>query len=279
MTPGELLFALFETVTEHLRLPAGYGWTPVAGAALVTAFGLLLLVRGAKWAPGLAAIAFLGVGGFAGSFLARAIGTPLWPTVGVVGVLGFVLGFVLFRFWQALLLGCCFAIVGLSVYYVRGLYIDIDRWISRAPQATEITLPTAGTVVGENRPTVMQDLSGLWSYLSQNVDGFQTAFWILVLSTGLAGLIFGLLLPRASRALWAASLGTVFFGIGTTALLMRLAPDVLDWLQANDAWAWAIVGSVWLLSLVYNLAICRRWKAEKKPDEAKGADKSKPAMA
>ncbi len=279
MTPGEILFALFETMSEHLRLPDGYVWTPLVGVSIVTGFGLLLLVRGARWAPGLAALTFLAFGGFAGSFLARAIGTPFWPTIGVAGVLGFVLGLVLFRFWQALLLSCCFVIAGLSVYYVRGLYVEIDRWISLAPAATEITLPMAGTVVGENRPTAIQDLSSLWTHLSQNVDGFQTTFWILVSSTGLAGLIFGLFLPRASRALWATSLGTLFFGIGTTALLMRLAPNVFGWLRANDAWAWGIVGLVWTLSLAYNLATCRRRKSEKKSDQAEDAEKGKPAMA
>ena len=172
MMPGRLLFALFETMTEHLRLPEGYQWAAWAATGLVTAFGLLLLIRGAKWARGLAALAFLGIGGVAGSFLAHAIGTPWWPTVGVVGAVGFVLGLMLFRFWQAVLLASCFVIAGLSVYYVRGLYIEIDRWNSLAPQATEITLPMAGTVVGDNRPTAMQGLSSLWTHLSQNMDGF-----------------------------------------------------------------------------------------------------------
>ncbi|MFQ5804899.1 MAG: hypothetical protein ACE5I3_00450 [Phycisphaerae bacterium] len=279
MTPEELLFALFKTMTEHLRLPEGYEWAALAGAVVVTGFGLLLLVRGARWAPGLAALAFLAAGGFAGSFLARAVGTPFWPTVGVVGVLGFVLGLLLFHVWQAILLASCFVIAGLSVYYVRGLYLEVDRWNSLAPGATEITLPMAGTVVGENRLTAMQDLSSLWTHLSENVGGFQTTFWSLVLSTGLAGLIFGLLLPRASRALWAASLGTMFFGIGTTGLLMRFGPGILDWLRANHVWAWGIVGLVWLISLAYNLATCRRRKSEKRPVEAKAATKSKPATA
>jgi len=279
MTPEELLFAIFKATIEHLKLPDGYGWAPLAGTGIVIGFGLVLLARGAKWAPGLAALSFLAIGGLIGSFLARAIGTPFWPTVGIVGVLGFVLALVMFRLWQAILLASCFAIAGLSVYYVRGLYIEIDRWNSLAPEATEITLPTAGTVVGENRLTAMQGLSSLWTHLSQNVDGFQTTFWILVLSTGLAGLIFGLLLPRASRALWAASLGTMFFGIGTTALLMRFAPNILDWLQANHAWAWTIVGIVWLLSLAYNFKTCRRRKSEKKAEQAKSEANSKPLTA
>jgi uncharacterized membrane protein (Fun14 family) len=279
MTPEELLFALLKAMTEHLKLPEGYGWAPLVGIGLVTGFGLLLLLRGAKWAPGLAALTFLAVGGFAGWFLARAVGTPFWPTIGVAGVLGFVLGFVLFRFWQAILLASCFVIAELSVYYVRSLYIEVDRWNSLTPAATEITLPTAGTVVGENRPTARQGLASLWTHLSQNVDGFQTTFWSLVLSTGLAGLIFGLLLPRVSRALWAASLGTMFFGIGTTGVLMRFAPGLLDWLRGHHTWAWGLVGLIWLLSLAYNLATCRQRTPDKKGDDAKPQGKSKPAVA
>ena len=200
MTLEELFFALFATLTEHLKLPDGYGWAPVTGLSLVTALGLVLLVRGARWAPGLAALTFLGVGGLVGTFLATAVGTPFWPTVGVLGVVGFVLGIVLFRFWQAALLAACFAIAGLSVYYGRALTPEVQNWVSASAEPGFVTLQPAGTVVGENQASAMAELSSLWTHLSQHVPHFTLTVWALVLSTGLAGLIFGLLLPRASRA-------------------------------------------------------------------------------
>ena len=279
MTPEELIVALYETLTQHLKLPEGYEWAPLAVIGLVTVFGLMLLLRGAKWAPGLAAVTFLGIGGCAGSFLSQAIGTPFWPTVGVVGVLGFVLGLVMFRFWQAILLATCFVIAGLSVYFVRALTPEVQNWISATPQAGLITLRDPGTVVGENQSTAWTEFQSLWTHLDQNVPDFSPTTWTLVLSTGLAGLIFGLLLPGVSRALWAASLGTLFFGIGVTAVLSRFAPSALDWLKAHHEWAWGIVGIVWLLSLALNLVTGRHKKPEKQAEGMERQTKRKAAMA
>ena len=279
MTPEELLFALFQTMTEHLKLPEGFGWVPLAGLGLVTALGLVLLLRGAKWARGLAALGFLALGGCGGSLLAHAVGTPFWLTVWVVGVVGCVLGMLLFRFWQALLLGACCIVAGLSVYYVRTLTPEVQNWVSASTEPSLLTLQPAGTVVGNEQPGALAELGSLWTHLAQNVPNFATTFWALVLSTGLAGLIFGLLLPRASRALWAASLGTALFGIGATALLSRFMPSVLDWLLANHAWAWGIVGLVWLLSLAYNLVTGRRGKPAQASEEAAAKAKGEPAPA
>lgn len=279
MTPERLFIALFETVTEHLKLPEGYEWAPLAGLGFVTGLGLLLLVRGARWAPGLAACTFLALGGCGGWFLAHAIGTPFWPTIGVVGVLAFVLGLVMFRFWQAILLASCFIIAGLSVYYVRVLTPEVQNWVSGGAEQGLVTLQPAGVVVGETGPSALTELKSLCRHLDQNVTNFTPTALALVLSTGLAGLIFGLLAPRASRALWAASLGTVAFGVGITASLARFAPNVLDWLLANHAWAWGMVGLVWLLSLVYNLASVRRRKSEKQAGDGKAPAKGKPATA
>jgi len=279
MTPEELIVALYETLTQHLKLPEGFEWAPLAGIGVVTVFGLILLLRGAKWAPGLAAVTFIGIGACAGSFLSQAIGTPFWPTVGVVGVLGFVLGLVMFRFWQAVLLAACFMIAGLSVYFVRALTPEVQNWISATPQSGLITLRDPGTVVGDSQSTAWTELKSLWTHLDQNVPNFSPTAWTLVLATGLAGLIFGLLLPGVSRALWAASLGTLFFGIGITAALARFAPSVLDWLKTNHEWAWGIVGIVWLFSLALNLVTGRRKKPEKQTDDTGKQTKRKAAMA
>ncbi len=279
MTPEEVIVALFETVTEHLKLPEGFAWAPLAGLALLGIFGLILMGRGAKWAPGLASIAFLGIGGVVGSGLAHAVGTPFWPTVGVVGALGLILGLVMFRFWQAVLLATCFMIAGLSVYYVRVLTPEVQNWISAGPQAGAITLRDAGTVVGEGRNSAFTELRSLWTHLDQNVADFSPTVITLVLSTGIAGLIFGLLLPGVSRAVWASSLGTFLFGIGITGVLSHFTPGTLEWLKTNHGWAWGIVGLVWLFSLAINLSTCRRKKKSAAGDEDASETDGKPAMA
>ena len=280
MALEELLVALFETMTDQLRLPEGYEWAPLAGLCTATGFGLLLLLRGARWAPGLAALTFLGIGGWAGSFLAGAVGTPFWLTVGVVGVVGCVLGVVMFRFWQALLLAACCVVAGLSVYYARDLTPDVQNWVSATGAELDlIALQPPGTVVGEGRPSALAELGSLWTHLDQQVPNFATTVWALVASIGLAGLVFGLLLPRASRALWAATLGTVFLGVGGTLLLKQFEPGAYDWLLADNARAWAIVGVVWLASFVLNLLTCRHRKPSKKPEKARTRAGAKPAVA
>ena len=280
MTPEEIIVAVFKTLTENLSLPEGFNWVPPTVIASVGIFGLLLMIRGAKWAPAMGALAFLAIGGGVGSFLTKAIGTPLWPTVGVTGVVGFILGLTLFRMWQALLLSSCFIAAGLSVYYVRVLTPEVENWLSATPQAGMITLPQAGSVVGENATKGWTQIESLYQHLDQNVPDFAQTFWMLTLITGLAGLIFGLLLPNASRSLWAATMGTIFFGIGLTAGLNHFAPDALEWLKSNHQAAWGIVGLLWMASMAVNLITCRKKKASAKKDgEEKPEGKEKPALA
>ena len=280
MTPEQLLVALFETVTEQVKLPEGYEWAPLGALGALTLFGLVLLLRGAKWAPGLAALTFFGLGGWAGAFLAKAIGIPIWPAVAVVGLLGGVLAVVTFRFWQALLLSACCMIAGLSVYFVQSLHPEVANWRAGLNDAGLPQLPPAGTVVADAGPTVAATLGSLWAHLAQTVPNFTATFWTLVLATGLVGLIVGLWLPRVSRALWAASLGTVSFGIGCTFLVKHFAPGVYDWLLAGNARAWGIVGVVWLASFLLNLLGCRRSRSlHKKSDRERAPAKTKPATA
>jgi len=279
MSPEEVVVALFRTLTEQLTLPEGYEWTPLAGLGALTVCGLILLVRGAKWAPAMAALAFLAIGGGGGAALANAIGTPLWPTVGVTGVVGFILGLTMFRFWQALLLASCFIIAGLSTYYARGLTPAVEDFLSSTPQNGQLILPAAGEVVGDNPTGAWTKAQDLWRHLDANVPNFSQTAWILISVTGLAGLIFGLLLPGVSRALWAATFGTLFFGVGVTAGLNQFTPDALAWLKTNTDWAWTIVGAVWCCSMAVNLIACRKKKNAVKSDNADDEPKKKPALA
>ena len=279
MSPEELIVALFEMFAEHVKMPEGYDWVPAATSAGIAVAGLILLLRGARWAPGFAALSFLLIGGGLGAFLGDIIALPMWLTGGIGGVLGLVLGVVMFRLWQATLLASCCVILGLSVYFVRTLHVEVQNWISGPTEAEFITLQPAGSVVGEQTSSVQAEFQSLWQHLSDNVPNFQMTFWSLLISTGLAGLIFGLFLPRASRALWAASLGTITFGIGLTALLEHFAPDALDWLLANTMWAWCIVGGVWLISLGINYATCGKRKSDKRSAKNKDEAEGEPAVA
>jgi len=259
MTADQLWYRVLQTLTEHIQLPAGFERAPMLAAAITLVIGLLLIARGARWARGATAAAFALGGGLTGAWLSPQIATPLWPTVGMIGVVGLVLGLAFFRFWQATLLAACCVVAGLSVYFAKSLTPAVDGWLNAGlDQQQWVTLPPPGAVVGEQAQAVMPKLASLWSHLSATVPSFQQNLWAIVISTALAGLVFGLLLPRASRALWAATLGTLFLGVGLAGLMRDYTPTALSWLTANTAAAWGLVGVIWLTAFVYNLRSTHR---------------------
>lgn len=256
MTTEELLAALWRALAGHLQLPPGYEWAPTAGLVATALFGLLLMTRGARWAPALAGVTFCALGAGGGALLARVLGTPTAPTAVVAAVATLAIGLLAFRLWQALLLAACFATLGIGVYYVRELTPHVRSWLDGGLEGGEIALPPAGSVTA-NHSSAATELSSLWAHLAQNVDHFTTTFVGLALLTAAAGLVFGLLLPKASRALWSATLGTILLGVGIAGLLEHHAPQTLAWLTENNAWAWSIVACIWVVSVVYNLLSVR----------------------
>jgi len=275
MTTGELLHGLLQTFSQQIQLPTGYEWAPLAAGGCGASLGFLLLIRGAKWAPFFCALAFLGLGSGGGAWLANAIQTPLWPTVGVGAVGGVVLAVTLFRFWQAALLAGCFAAAALMAYAVR-LTPNIAEWQERGLAENQlVTLQAPGAVVAQT-DSAWTGLSSLWQHLAQTVPQFQLSVATLALATVVAGFALGWFAPRVSRALWATTLGLLLLGMGATALLQSFAPAALEWLIRNDRAAWGLVAGVWLVGLGYNLLTCRR--PAKKGAEAPAGD-GKPAVA
>jgi hypothetical protein len=271
MNPDEFLNMLWSAFTQHV--PATHDWVPLAGMGATILFGLILLLRGAKLAPLLAAVAFLGFGGIGGSFLASWTGFPAWPTIVATGVVGFIIGLALFRFWLAILLAACFSAGALSIYYVRVLNPQVANYTASNFDAQNqlVTLPGADGVGGLAAQPA-ERLADLWAYLGQSVVNFRASFIAIALSAGLAGLIFGLLLPKVSRALWAASGGIVFLLAGLLLLLDGVAPAAVAWLCGLGAWGWGVVGLIWAASLVYNLLLCREKRPKKPPVEDADAE-------
>jgi hypothetical protein len=239
-----------DTVKEHI--PPGAEWLPLAVAGLTAVIGLLFMVKGARLAPVLAALVFAAVGSGAGSVLARAFGTPFWPSVAGSGAVGLVLGIVLFRVWLALLVGACLSVAAMAVYGGQVLREPLNSWLSAGLDREKqlVTLPDATNTVTRTADW-QKEVFSLWSYLGTNVPNFQTSVGAIVASTALAGLIFGLLLPKLARAFWAASLGTalLFLAVGT-AMQLRW-PAHLPWLQREGL---LVAAGLWVLSLAYNWA-------------------------
>jgi hypothetical protein len=257
---------LLDTLLQHI--PSGQAWVPYAGVAAVTLFGLVLLFRGARLAPLLAAVVFLGVGGVAGSFAANAFSLPKWPVIGAAGVVAFILGLALFRLWLAALVGVCFAGVGLGAYGLQVLAPHIATYQAQGIDANgENTLQPAGSALLEQASSP-EELAKVWTYLSTQVPNFQVSFFAIAAATLLAGFIFGMLLPTASRALFAATTGTFLVGCGLTAGLQSFSPAALTWLQQNGTISWGIVGVTWLGSLLYNIFTCRSKRVVRVVDQS-----------
>lgn len=265
---NELIQTALDALLQHV--PTGQAWMPHVGAALAALFGLLLMIRGARMAPLLAALVIGGGAGVGGAFLANGVALPVWPTIAAAGVVGFVLGLVLFRLWLALLIGVCFAGAGLSVYGFQVLQPHLASYLSQGQAENgDATLPPPGSALSQ-QGTAAQELAKIWAHLSAKVPYFVPSFATITAVTLIAGFVFGLLLPTASRSLWAATTGTVLVGCGATALLQAFAPAVLQWLMQNNALSWSAVGVAWLGSLVYNALTCGRKRRATVIDDSAG---------
>jgi hypothetical protein len=247
---------LLDAITQHI--PADLAWLPAAGTGATALFGLILMLKGAKLAPAMAAIAFALAGGVGGSFLAHQLGTQPWPTMITTGVIGLVLGVVCFRLWLAALVAASTVLIGLTVYAGTVLLPHLVSFSS--PQIEEVQLlrqPGESTAAVEWR--------GLWEHLAASVPNFETSVWAIIASTGLAGFLVGFLMPRISRALWASSTGTALvFGTAIPWLQSRW-PDVIN--AIHPQWQVAIATVVWALSLLLNFRDLRPPKVLK-PAEA-----------
>ncbi len=263
MNNADLLLGFFKTMMTQLRIPEELSWLPVAGAFVAVLGGLVTILRGARWARGSYAFGFLLAGGVGGWFLGQANGYEPILSAGIVGVVAAVLGFALFRLWQAALLAGIAMTVAVGFYTVGYLTPEIQAW-TEGPPADDIvfSLEAAAPAVAAATETVDWrtrlagvgvEARGLWDHLNANVPNFQATLFSVLGSSGLVGLVFGLLWPRASRALWVATGGTMAVGMGMAGLLQHYSPSTLEWLTANPQAGWVIVGTLWLGAFLYSM--------------------------
>ncbi len=274
MSTTDTLMGLWAAFSKQIVLPAEYAWAPSAGLAVLTLLGLIMLARGAQWAPGLAGMLFGVLFGGVGTALAGKVGLPPVPTGLVAGVVGLGAGFMLFKLLQALIMSACLAVLAVGVYYARVLTPEVHNWLSRGVQGAELTLPAAGTVVGDG-PHWSVELNSLWTHLTGAVPQFQMTLFGLIAVLGLAGFVLGWLLPALSRALWAATLGTTLVGIGVFGLLGQYAGSTFESLRANPNAVLGALGGLWLLAFGWNLFCTRR----RKPRAAAEDDAGVPSPA
>lgn len=254
---NEALSTLMHALMQHI--PTGAAWIPLAGALLATAAGIVLISKGAKLAPYMVAIVFLLAGGVGGSFIANLFSLAAWPTIITAGIVGLIAGLAMFRIWLSGILGACFISAALLFYGVKVLSPHLEKYAAEGSQPFDgiIKLHPADALSSSEPRTPSQELSHLWNYLSVQVPNFQSSFYAIVASSGLAGILLGLLASRTARAVCAATAGVALLAGGVSGLLHMLFPVALAWLDSVSPWSWAGVAAIWLSSLIHNIRDCK----------------------
>ncbi len=245
----ELADNLIETTRQHLA--GGYEWTPWVVTIGVLLAAAVLLLKGARLTTFLISIVFAGVGAGAGALVARQAGLPHLPTTLIASVALLLLGVFLARIWLAALFALFATCGSLGLYYAKVL--DPAIWRYRAGEGVDVTLLDAG-----ESPAVfggwMQRVE--WDYLQAHVPHLEMSLLAIAISTGLAGLVFGLMLPAIARAVAAATLGTLTLLAGVYGLLHLLG--LHEQAAQLGSWTWGVTGGIWLFSVLYNLLDQRR---------------------
>lgn len=254
---------LMDTFGQHIS--GAWAWSPHLGFLAVLLTALVLLLRGATLMPAFCALAIAAGGGWIGMLASNWFALPLWPAVAIGAVGGFVLGFVASRLWLAVLLGAAFAGGGLAAYGAKVVYPYWQKYLQGDG------MQPIGLRDPEEPATAFFGLMqrDLWDYFAANVPHFSMTLIAIVSSTALAGLVFGLLLPRLAKSVTAAVVGTILL---TTAVfgLLTLGGKA-EWAEAPGAWNWVIMGAIATVSFLYNVIQPRRGQRKPAPEPAPAA--------
>lgn len=258
MDPTTAPGGAFEALLQHL--PSGWQWTPTVAAMVMTGIGIVFLVKGAKLAPVLAAIGFSVLGGLGGLVLATVFALPALPLTIVVGTIGLILGIVLFRVWFAMLVAVSLIFLAVGVYGDRVVVPLLNDYqvqgLTEDGGAGTVTLPEPAD---DGR---MAELARLRSYIQSRRPNFELSVGAIILAAGAAGLVVALLLPRASRAFWAATMGVLLAGPGLFTLTRTYWPQGAGWLEH---WGLTLAALIWAASVIYNLSDVTPRRLKKAP--------------
>jgi hypothetical protein len=266
---------MYEYLNQGLGLlrqyiPVQYAYAPHAACGLIALSSLYVLWRGARLIPIISTVAFIGVGLVSGHQIALHFSLPLWPITALGGAVGLALGAMLVKLWLALLLAVCFATISLGIYSFKvvGPHFEDFRQGEDFNTDPQFVIPsTSGEAPSAGDP------QQFWQYLQEHVPQVQLSIGAVLLSGALAGLVIGLALPKTSRAIAAATSGSITLAAALYGGAYFFRQD-----EMVRSWGWyplAGLGAVWLISLGMNMADQRIAKskkpAAKEPDEAESA--------
>jgi hypothetical protein len=253
--PTELPGVLVDALSPHI--PPDANWIVTLAPAVVGLLGLVIILMGARLARVFTALACAGLVAAVGALAHNAVTLPLWPTVGVSAAAGLVIGALAFRAATAALVAAGVVAVALGVYSAQAVLPALDEYEARGLNVSNteapVSMPPEQPEAASGADT-MGKLEGVWAYLSERVPHLGLRLAAIALSTGLAGLVFGFLLPRTARACAAATVGTALLA-GAAFWGVRA-----HWPQAGsalDQWGLYGLGGLWAVSLTYNLLSSR----------------------
>jgi len=259
MVNGQLPKDAWELVLNSL--PTGAEWMPLAGVGIIAGVGLVVLLKGARLAPGLTSLVFALVAGTAAGKLAPMFSLPVWPVAIIAGAIGVALALSLFRVWFAILVGLCFAGTSLGFYASQTLVDPINKYLAQGldPKTGKVSLPNTATAINPEA-AVQEHLANLWTTLQKDHPSLNVNLSVIAAATCIGGFVFALLLPKAARSIVAASVGTAIFMPAAFGLLQAFWKPGADAIAPHLA---IITAAVWGLSLLANMLDVREKRAKK----------------
>lgn len=246
-------------------VPSEYSYAPHGVCGALSLGSLFVLWRGARMISFIVTMLFIGGGLVAGHNVAFQFSLPLWPITALGGALGLAFGALLSKLWLAILLAACFATLSFSVYAYQVIGPQMSDYYSEAESISQFHVPS-------EKDGLISKANGagqFWDYLVANVPQVRLSIGAVLLSGAIAGLVIGLLLPKTSKAIAAATTGTLILagGLYGLAYFYKQAHQLKEW----GWWPLGVVGGVWLISLLVNILDQRPAKAQKSdPDPEDG---------
>ncbi len=255
---------LLSTATELVRnhAPAGE-WAsavPVAVGAIVA--GLTLALWGSRLLRTLYVLGFMALGGVIGKEVAirQQVDVLIGLVVGA-GVLAAV-GYALYRWWIGVTTALLATVLAVALSAPKLLEARQSFEDNALGMSTQVFQPGAEVSYSGDR---------VWQYFwEKNRSAVYNTLGPIALS-GLMGLIFGLLLPRAATIVGTSLLGVLILFGGLGVLLAQRWPEAWARAQSNGPWSAGVAIAVFILSMMYQATHTGRKVAAPEPAPAPAA--------
>jgi len=235
---------------------------PVAVGVFVLGVGFAVL--GARLARPVVVILFAIVGSLIGARIGYDYQHPV-PLTAVLGATALgSLAFVTFRLWVGVLAGLVLSSIALGAFGSRNIWphlLEYDRQVAAGvigAVPADFSIPDAGQAASRGCERMQAYASDFWEYLRQRDADVERNVGMVGIAAGICGLMLGLLAVRFTVVVFSALVGTSLVTTGLTVLGTTWAPNVHQAVTADPRIALAVVGGVFLGSVVIQTLLTRK---------------------